>query len=141
MLLHWYCSSVPYTYYPSVIRLLASNYFCILCAVKTIQLSKCSALSGHSCYDFSLSAPYTFYNINTFSYFSYNVTLWEFASNALHNLCFLKPFCSNILYATDTIPTLNKTEDFKLFFCIHVFTVLYRWSYHRISFFAPLQIL
>ncbi len=31
----------------SSVHFLASNYFCILCAIKTIQLSNCSARSGH----------------------------------------------------------------------------------------------
>ena len=33
-------------------RFLSCNYFCILCAISTILIPKCSACSGHSCYDF-----------------------------------------------------------------------------------------
>ncbi len=64
---------------------------------------------------FLFSTLYTFYNIYTFSYFFIIELYGSFASNALHSLCSLKPLCSHILYATDTIQTLNKTEDFELF--------------------------
>ena len=90
----------------------------LLCAIETIQPSKCSAFPHSSlwvifqisfCYNFS-----AFSETQLFLKRKLTLTQMEKSSNPLQNSSTLSLFLALILCTRDTIPTLNESADLEL---------------------------
>ncbi len=102
--------------------------FAYFVLIKTIQLPKCSARSGHSGYGFSLFNSFLLFIIFTlFHTFFFILELYgSFASNALYSFCSLKPLLTHTLfYRHHSI--FKRDRRLNYFSCIHVSAIFRRF--------------